>query len=275
MTREPRSAGPRRLAWTSLGRPALGRRQRRAFTLIELLVVIAIIALLLSLLTPSLQQAKALAVRATCQGTQRSMMLALAEYLAEFDGQFPTRAVFYCYSPSDPGPEEAWFNPPAKDDPRREGIGDYLSQSGGELHCSAAERHATLYSWGPDNHLPTFVPNRDIIPYDPWLTVGYPPEKRCAKRIERIGNTQRTFVFADGDWRGVFEAWQLSNTPASPSFDRFYWTPHMDGTNVAYLDAHVEWVSAQENKAPEEWPDLYNPCLSWCDMQDCYVMWKK
>ena len=78
---------------------------RPGFTLIELLVVIAIIALLLSLLTPSLQQAKALAVRAQCQAVQRGYVLALRTYLTEENDFFPYVSPYvFVSSPSDPGP---------------------------------------------------------------------------------------------------------------------------------------------------------------------------
>ena len=162
------------------------RGTRRGFTLIELLVVIAIIALLLSLLTPSLQQAKALAVRAHCQSTQRNLLLATRQYLANFDQQFPSAAPFWCYSPDNPGPEGAWFTRSKYDD-IREGIGDYLEKEGGDLHCSAAEKHEELYSWGVPADLPTFVPNRTILPYA--VGANY---HRCAQRLNRISKPQRT-----------------------------------------------------------------------------------
>ena len=58
----------------------------RGFTLIELLVVIAIIALLVSILLPSLKKAKELARRAVCSSNQHSIVLAANMYAADFNG---------------------------------------------------------------------------------------------------------------------------------------------------------------------------------------------
>jgi len=75
---------------TSSGRADGGRR--RGFTLIELLVVIAIIALLVSLLMPSLKQAKELARAALCQAHVRLIGVAIPQYLADFGDMLPQYA---------------------------------------------------------------------------------------------------------------------------------------------------------------------------------------
>lgn len=63
------------------------RRNRRAFTLMELLVVIAIVALLMSIMMPSLQKAKKMAQTVVCQTNLRQQGLAYAIYLQEYRGE--------------------------------------------------------------------------------------------------------------------------------------------------------------------------------------------
>jgi len=60
--------------------------RKGAFTLIELLVVIAIIALLLSVIVPSLQTAKKKAAGAVCMSRERNLVLAYTLYADENDG---------------------------------------------------------------------------------------------------------------------------------------------------------------------------------------------
>jgi prepilin-type N-terminal cleavage/methylation domain-containing protein/prepilin-type processing-associated H-X9-DG protein len=59
---------------------------RKGFTLIELLVVIAIIALLLLILVPALQKAKALASGIVCLSTQKQLALAWSMYATANSG---------------------------------------------------------------------------------------------------------------------------------------------------------------------------------------------
>jgi prepilin-type N-terminal cleavage/methylation domain-containing protein/prepilin-type processing-associated H-X9-DG protein len=61
---------------------------KKGFTLIELLVVIAIIALLLSILMPSLSKVKNTAKRVVCQTNQHGLAQAYAAYASENDDRF-------------------------------------------------------------------------------------------------------------------------------------------------------------------------------------------
>ena len=69
----------------------------RAFTLIELLVVVAIIALLVSILVPSLQRARESAKDVVCKSNMHSIATALALYATEHNGQLPYGNVYSAY----------------------------------------------------------------------------------------------------------------------------------------------------------------------------------
>jgi len=61
------------------------RRTRNGFTLIELLIVIAILALLISILAPTLQEARRLAKIAKCLSNLRNTLTATLVYTSEYD----------------------------------------------------------------------------------------------------------------------------------------------------------------------------------------------
>ncbi len=85
------------------------RKKLQAFTLIELLVVIAIIALLISILLPSLSRARELSKRTVCSANLRGIGQAMYIYAQDDPGLFPcvadintpTGGLMICYRPAD------------------------------------------------------------------------------------------------------------------------------------------------------------------------------
>ena len=76
--------------------------KRKAFTLIELLVVIAIIALLLSIIIPSLKSAKELASGAVCMSNQKNLSLSWISYAEDNDSYLVGGSNYYSGARSTP-----------------------------------------------------------------------------------------------------------------------------------------------------------------------------
>jgi prepilin-type N-terminal cleavage/methylation domain-containing protein len=100
--------------------------RRKGFTLVELLVVIGIIALLISILLPSLAKARESANRAACLSNVRQIVTGFVMYTNENKGFFP-----FCALNSTPQqPEDwIWWNKGDIDNIKDHGIGPYLNLS--------------------------------------------------------------------------------------------------------------------------------------------------
>lgn len=119
----------------------------RAFTLIELLVVIAIIAILATILLPSLNLARELAKQAVCKSNLKNTGVALHLYATDNNDIFPSYSndqsstysepVFFCTLPEGvlPNPSGGW----EKTGPSDPFIKDYL-ENWRLLSCPSAEK---------------------------------------------------------------------------------------------------------------------------------------
>jgi prepilin-type N-terminal cleavage/methylation domain-containing protein len=87
------------------------RKPSKGFTLVELLVVIAIIALLLSILMPSLQRARELAQQVVCGARQKQLSVALTTYSEGYNGYIMPWATQYKKGATAPNPLNEWVSP--------------------------------------------------------------------------------------------------------------------------------------------------------------------
>ena len=121
---------------------ARSRKSLHGFTLVELLVVISIIALLLSILMPSLRRARDQAKSIVCRVNVRSISMAWLMYADDNNGKLvgpdPYRQSGFAWVEEPLPPyslEEKW------DGIRRGKLFDYVGRSVKVFHCPADMRH--------------------------------------------------------------------------------------------------------------------------------------
>jgi prepilin-type N-terminal cleavage/methylation domain-containing protein/prepilin-type processing-associated H-X9-DG protein len=237
---------------------------RRAFTLIELLVVIAIIALLVSILMPSLAQAKELARRAVCGVNQHNLYVSVGVYAGDYDAYMPETSRWhnvdtmvmagpglslYDWSITDP---YSWSWPKwwglgmllgfkyaepggIFDDPGYRSD-DYRSIYDGRRFRLSEMYYACLDA-GTDGRWYSmhgaYVYN--TFPYQstsPWYP-GHPAEARG--RFGELG-CAGGYWEPDASWYGGVEH-------VTSLIQCYSWVAHdLAGFNCAYIDGHVKWL---------------------------------
>ena len=229
------------------------RLGRTAFTLIELLIVVAIIALLVSILLPSLTQARALTRRVICASNTRQIALGLHQYASDdLHGHFPASPsgqnaslTFELCAPPYGGQTDGDFA--AEFRPRC--FWGYDKQTGffgmGLLY---------LYKF-IDNPEAFYCPNVENSPYvswpngwkaspiPPWLFGGY---------YYRIFGQKQDQITPALTYDMIDKVLNLDmNAEEALVADVFldaWWErgpqPHVDpfGVNVAFADGHATWV---------------------------------
>lgn len=206
------------------------QQRRCGFTLIELLVTISIIALLLSIIMPSLKKARDSARRLVCFSNTRQMGLAVNAYRMEHADRLPPSS---CKLEN---PQQYWLN-----------ILTRYTQEGLLFRCPSdhgdpfADWNRPLDEQPVNVRWSSFSLNWLLDPACPfgkgyYNTVGH---------IRRPGYTIYISEAPDS-WRGVDhphpEAWgSLEEVKAQVAWDR-----HRGVSNYLFADGHAETLSAEE-----------------------------
>lgn len=214
--------------------------QSPGFTLIELLVVIAIIAVLASLLLPTLSKAKESGRKTKCINNLRNMGLALLMYAEDSNGYIPR------------GNHPLWWRVLAPN------LGGRTTNDYGKVQVYLC---------------PSYPNKKQLICYvDNAWTFSSPRDNVGSEVIglTRINKFQRpvdTIYFADnedGAWRPVItdlgssgalelnDVWSPDHLPYAPgsrignSQRRVALTRHGRGPNLLFFDGHAGWKKAEK-----------------------------
>jgi len=237
------------------------KHDRRGFTLIELLVVIAIIALLVSILVPSLRKARDLADRAVCVSNMRNLGTAVLMYPADSNGALPVYTLSPYAHTTTPWPLYSSFIPiTAASGQWRSGLG--LTYDGEYMGTSRIAYCPSEVKWA----------RQSFGPSPPWWasTTGGAPEKEWKDIPGRLNSSfmyrwaapnpygemagvslnlqsekgQRTVMRSLEDPRFVGKGLLTENllsagrSPATPDG-----TAHAGGGNALYYDGHGAFLT--------------------------------
>lgn len=231
---------------------------KAGFTLIELLVVIAIIALLLSVLLPSLRKAKEMAQRANCMANLKSMAAMIHLYSTSNDDKIPSShtegpnawvdhagGLAYYNVNNDPALEEE-----QKEAIRRGRLWAYASESIDVYRCPTSRPgQARSYS----------MP--DCFNYDNpgLLTTSGASEAMVFRGLAMVRNSGSRMLFIDEGW-ATPTSWSIMYSTQQ------WWDVvperHSTGTTLAFVDGHTEywkWADERTIQFAREAAQLENP----------------
>jgi prepilin-type N-terminal cleavage/methylation domain-containing protein/prepilin-type processing-associated H-X9-DG protein len=263
-----------------VGRAMRATFGRRAFTLIELLVVIAIIALLVSILLPSLNQAKELGRAVVCASNMRALGLSFQYYQEDWNGcviipwerdggasgigwylQWPYVAVYYASGvPITPGtmlkPEGTatggWYNP----DSGQNDIGGgwttnprWGSDLSPTMHCP------TLQNQKIGNLAPS-VMGQEWDCYTNFSMAWINARASLGQTVNMSYRVKSNEFTHPGESIYLMD---ISSTSSTDPTELSMWTafgmyrvhPHLDASNFLFLDGHVERLSSKWDTAED------------------------
>jgi prepilin-type N-terminal cleavage/methylation domain-containing protein/prepilin-type processing-associated H-X9-DG protein len=199
---------------------------RTRFTLIELLVVIAIIAILASMLLPSLSRSRARAKQALCMANANQLGIALALYTDEADGWYPVHKSWadLVGQQGNESPDRHASRTPETERPLNVYVDPAVASCPSDLgdplwrNANCFESYGTSYSiqWNANRY--------GIAP----VTDNVKPAKATSFDVSPVNK----FILADWPWHGDRRL----------TMDGTYW--HSDYGrvfNTLFADGHVEF----------------------------------
>ena len=213
--------------------------RKKGFTLIELLVVISIIALLLSILTPALQQVKEQAKKTICRSNQRQIYIGSMEYSQSNNEvllmgyQWDTKQYNYV----------VWDGGYVVWGPLYEG--EYI-ESQKSWHCPAYKNNWSEVTevWPPEDLISGKIDPADVLEFAAVSTYGSRPDIEWIITPEGKWEPEKNIKWADISSRKAYISDWCSD---SFVFSR----GHEGGLNVLSLDGHAEWLSIDESRTFE------------------------
>lgn len=184
-----------------------------AFTLIELLIVIAIIAILAAILFPVFARARENGRRASCSSNEKQLVLAGLQYAQDHDER-----LFGAYL----GPaskQVTWMNR----------LQPYLKNT--QIFKCPSESDPDIVG-GITSANVSYCFNNYYL-QDPQGTTG----QASGQALAAIENVSETVIFAEmTNGTGTRYVCRPGATSSTKPL-----TPHLDGTNFAFVDGHVKW----------------------------------